>query len=144
MLPSIHIGSSRNETREQSVLRNPPCHKRNQWVMNRRQSTSIAGNHYSDNLAGEGNSDSQHQDWVRGAARPLFQRCQLGRRRLLPNWSSEALIAGAGSAPSPLAGEGGSDSQHQDWVRGAARPLIQTFAFERRRCLLTQGEKTVS
>ena len=57
-------------------------------------------------------------------------------------WCYVAAIARTGSVPSPLAREGCSESQQQDWVRGAARPLIQTYEFERRRCLLPQeGEK---
>src|SRR5262249_19664694 len=102
-------------------------------------------------LAGEGRPESQQQDSVRGAARPLIQACQFGRRCcLLPQGekkidrSSVPIIAGAGSVPSPLAGEGRPESQQQDWMRGAARPLIQTCQFGRRCCLLPQGEKARS
>src|SRR5580704_14214097 len=57
------------------------------------------------------------------------------------NWSHVAMIAGAESVPSPLAGEGGSESPRQEWVRGAPRPFIRTCRIGRRRCLLPQGER---
>jgi hypothetical protein len=44
-----------------------------------------------------------------------------------------------GSCAKPLAGEGGSESPRQEWVRGAARRFIRTCRIGRRRCLLPQG-----
>src|SRR5262249_43096255 len=42
-LPSLHIGSMANEMTGLNVIRRPHARKKNQRVMNRRQSTSISG-----------------------------------------------------------------------------------------------------
>ena len=54
MLPSLHIGSSRNETAVTNVLRNPRQRKQNQHVMTDWQSTSSSGKRHSETFAGEG------------------------------------------------------------------------------------------
>src|SRR5271166_1375595 len=54
VLPSLHIGSTANEITGTNVIPDPHRRKRNQRVMNHRQSTSISGKHEPENLAGEG------------------------------------------------------------------------------------------
>src|SRR5262245_55347886 len=49
VLPLLHIGSTANEMTGSNVIRRPHSRKKNQRVMNYRQSTSISGNHRSEN-----------------------------------------------------------------------------------------------
>src|ERR1700732_5487382 len=54
VLPSLHIGSSANEMTGATVIRRPHRRKKNQWVMNRRLSTSISGKDHPEHRQGEG------------------------------------------------------------------------------------------
>src|SRR5271157_5710241 len=50
VLPSLHIGSTANEITGTNVIPDPHRRKRNQRVMNHRQSTSISGKHEPETL----------------------------------------------------------------------------------------------
>src|SRR5262249_33339674 len=74
VLPSLHIGSTANEMTGATVIRGRHRRKKNQRVMNRRQSTSISGKRHPKNARGEGKEPAAGAAdlgtaWAKGAAR---------------------------------------------------------------------------
>src|SRR5208337_5505173 len=91
VLPSLHIGSTENEITGTNVIPDPHRRKRNQRVMNHRQSTSISGKHEPENLVGEGRGEGCLEKAP--AAQPLTRPPSLRYAQL---WQP----------PSPTRGEG--------------------------------------
>src|SRR5271165_7225601 len=86
VLPSLHIGSTANEITGTNVIPDPHRRKRNQRVMNHRQSTSISGKHEPENLVAEGWGEGLVGKSVCGSnpspGRPRFAVLSFGSRPL--------------------------------------------------------------
>jgi protein ImuB len=75
-----------------------------------------------------------HQGFAARAAVADTVGCAWGVARY---WHREARVV----VPSPLAGEGSSEFQHKEWVRGAASPLAHSCLLDAQRSPLPQGER---